>query len=282
MRRAIPIRHPRLGLSDATPRYWYGGDPGATHFLNALSTVFPPGEAFFVRSVQHYRALATDPAEQAAIRGFCGQEGVHSRVHERHVEILGRQGYPALANVFNRGADRELRRWNRHAPRFALATTAALEHLTAIMARRALSDPSWSAPMHADMAPLWQWHAMEEAEHKAVAFDLLRKVSKSHALRVAAMLFATFGLLADNYLRLVYLLAKDRLLLDARVWWRHLRFVWGRDGFYRGLARDYRRWYRRDFHPWQRDDGPLIDAQRARLTDAGVAPPSALSAVPPA
>ena len=82
------------------------------------------------------------------------------------------------------------------------------------------------------------------------------------------MFFATFGLVADNYLRFVYLLARDGLLLDPKIWLRNLRFVWGRRGLYGSLWRDYLRWYRRDFHPWQQDDQPLIDSQLARMSQA--------------
>jgi predicted metal-dependent hydrolase len=161
---------------------------------------------------------------------------------------------------------RETRFWNRHAPRFALASTAALEHLTAIMARRALAEPDyWAEPMHEDMAALWQWHAMEEAEHKSVAFDVFQKVSGSYALRVVAMLFATFGLLTDNFIRWCYFLSRDGLITDRRQWVDTFRFLWGSNGLYRRTIPDYLRWYRRDFHPWQQDDQPLIDACRSRL-----------------
>ena len=268
MARSITIRHPDFRITEQTPRYWYGGDPARTHFMNALSTTFPPGEAFFVRSVLHYRDRISDPSQLAEIRSFCGQEGVHSREHDRHTELIVAQGYPGIATL-NRIGDREMRFWNVRAPLWALATTAALEHLTAIMARQALSDPEyWSADMHPDMEPFWQWHAMEEAEHKAVAFDVLQEVSGSYALRVAAMLFATLGLLTDNYVRFTYFLYKDGRLFDWRLWRDNLRFVWGRRGMYRSLARDYRRWFARDFHPWQQDDQPLIDAQLARMGGA--------------
>ncbi len=233
--------------------------------MNALSTTFPEGEAFFVRSVQHFRAAIDDPALLAQMRSFAGQEGAHGREHGVHVKLLVEQGYPWIETL-NRYEARETRFYNRHAPRFALALTAALEHITAILARRALRDPSyWTDPMHPDMAPFWLWHAMEEAEHKAVAFDVLARVSGSYSLRVAAMLLATLGLLTDNFVRWTYFMIRDRRIFAPRVWRDTARFLWGRGGFYRALIPDYLRWYRRDFHPWQQDDQPLIDACQARL-----------------
>ena len=49
------------------------------------------------------------------------------------------------------------------------------------------------------------------------------------------------------------------------MWSGTFRFLWARGGLYRALIPDYVRWYRRDFHPWQQDDQPLIDACRERL-----------------
>ena len=259
------MRHPDFDVSEKTPRYWYAGDPGRTHFMNALSTTFPEGEAFFVRSVMHYRSAIEDPVLLDQVRRFAGQEGVHGHEHGAHVKLLVEQGYPWIKKL-NQQEARETRFWNRNAPLFALATTAALEHITAILARRALRDPSyWGESMHPDMAPLWQWHALEEAEHKAVAFDVLTLVSGSHRLRVGAMLFATFGLLTDNFVRWIYFMIRDRLIFKPQLWRDTARFLWGRDGFYRALIPDYLRWYRRDFHPWEEDDRPLIDACLARL-----------------
>ena len=84
----IPIRRPAHSLSRDLPRHWYGGDAFATHFLNALSSTFPFGEAFFVRSVLRYRGQIDDARLLDNIRGFAGQEGQHSRVHDEHVEML--------------------------------------------------------------------------------------------------------------------------------------------------------------------------------------------------
>ena len=103
-----------------------------------------------------------------------------------------------------------------------------------------------------------------------MAFDVLALVSGSFALRVSAQLFATFGLMLDNWVRVFYMASRDGRLLDVRGWLRAWRWFWGRGGLMRSLAPAYRRWYRRDFHPWQQDDGPLIEAGLARLAADGL------------
>jgi predicted metal-dependent hydrolase len=233
--------------------------------MNALSSVFPPGEAFFVKSVLRYRDDIDDPELLARIRGFAGQEGQHSHQHDRHLELLLSQGYSALATR-NRAVD-WLMNWSlRRMPRASLAGTAALEHLTALLARRLLGDPErWTGSMDARIAPLWLWHALEEAEHKAVAFDVLERIVPGRALRNIQLAQNTVGLFIEILDRTVYMLWKDGQLFRRSVWADGMRFLFGRDGFLRGHGPDYRSWYRRGFHPDDIDDTPLIEACRGRV-----------------
>jgi len=262
---AIRVRRPSLELTEAIPHYWNGGDPFATHFLNALSSVFPDGEAFFVRSVQRFRDRIDDPELRTAIRAFAAQEGQHSAQHDRHVQMLVAQGYPGIGR--RNAVIRRLMRWSvAHMPRHSLAGTAALEHLTALLARKLLRSPErWTGPMDPRMAPLWQWHALEEAEHKAVAFDVLARVAPSYPLRVFALAINTPGLFLEILDRTAYLLWKDGLLFRRQVWASGLRFLFGRGGLLRDAGADYRSWYRRDFHPDDVDDTALIAAWRPRV-----------------
>jgi predicted metal-dependent hydrolase len=256
---ALQVRRPSFALAADLPHYWNGGDPFATHCLNALSSVFPDGEAFFVRSVQAYRDRIDDPNLRRAIQGFAGQEAQHSHQHDAHLALLEAQGYTALLRL-NRLADRGMRFANRHAPRLALASTAATEHLTALLARRILRDGSeFTARMEPRMAALWRWHAVEEAEHKAVAYDVLQCVAPSRALRSFALVLNTLGLFVETLLRTFYMLAKDGVLLRRETFTSGWRFLFGAGGLLRGHGREYGAWFRRGSHPEQIDDRPLID-----------------------
>lgn len=270
---AIPIRRPNIRLlpnadappGEAIPRHWHASGAFATHFYDALSSTFPFGESFFVRSVLAYRDRIGDPALEERIRGFAGQEGQHSRLHDEHMALLSAQGYRLLARR-NRFLDRMLRFHNRHTPRLSLAMTAALEHLTAILARQLLADGArLTHAMHPVMAPLWRWHALEEAEHKSVAFDVLARVAPGRALRVVAMAIDTFFLTFETLLRTAYMLAKDGLLLQRAMWVEGARFLMGRSGLLRGTAAEYRAWYRADFHPDAIDDASLIAEARCAV-----------------
>lgn len=279
---SIPIRRPNLRLApianaspgEAIPRHWHAAGPFATHFYDALSSTFPFGEAFFVRSVLAYRDELGDDLLEERIRGFAGQEGQHSRLHDEHMTLLLQQGYRLLARR-NRFVDRMLRFHNRRTPRLSLAITAALEHLTAILARQLLADGArHTHAMHPTMGRLWRWHALEEAEHKAVAFDVLVRVAPSRSLRRVAMAIDTFFLAFETLLRTAYMLAKDGLLFERGVWREGVRFLVGRSGLLRGTAAEYRAWYRADFHPDAIDDASLIArARRSVLPEIAVTGP---------
>lgn len=274
---AIPVRHPRFDLGPALPRHWCRGEPFATHVLDALSSVFPVGEAFFVRSVVHYASEVErdgGPELARAVRGFAGQEARHSHEHDRHVDLLIASGYPALATR-NRWADVGLRWSNRRTPRLSLAATAALEHLTALLARAVLTQrEQLERDFDPRMVRLWQWHALEEAEHKAVAFDVLRLVSRrEHALRAFSLLTQTTALVLETLDRVVYMLWKDGELFRAKTWRDGFRFLFeGANpadgegarprGFLRGFGPGFRAWFRSDFHPDEIDDRALIEEWR--------------------
>ncbi len=116
------------------PRHWLGGSMVGTALANGLNLLFPDGERFFVRSVNHYLPDIEDPALRDRVKRFFGQEGQHAREHERLYEVLRAHGYdidPILARY--RHAAYEVLAPNVPA-KLRLSVTAALEHFTASFA----------------------------------------------------------------------------------------------------------------------------------------------------
>jgi predicted metal-dependent hydrolase len=246
-------RHP----DGSTPRYWFGGDPFTTHFFNAISSTFPEGERFFIRSVRHFADTIEDEALRRDLAGFVGQEGRHSREHDHHVSLLLAQGYGGIHRL--NGILRGVTGWlSRHAPRLSLALTTAIEHVTATSAHHLLAHPDvWTGPMDPAMQRLWRWHAIEETEHKAVAFDVYQHAVGSVWLRRLAMADATLGFLGEVFVRHTYLLIKDRQFRPG-VLARGFRVLFGRGGFIRTIWPMLTAFWRRDFHPWQNDNRDLL------------------------
>jgi predicted metal-dependent hydrolase len=267
--RKVPVpRSPALAIGGEIPRHWFGGNAVATHIANGVNLLFPAGERFFVRSVHHFLPRITDPTLRAQVRGFAGQEGRHAKEHERFFAVLSEQGYDV---------DRFLRFYEPLAARIEalspaalrLAVTAACEHFTALLAEDALRLRVLDRA-HPAMQALLMWHAAEEIEHRAVAFDVLSQVAPSYALRMAGLAMATVLLGGFWTLGTLSLLAQDETPRGqlARQWRALQEGPRPHAVFLRGI-RDY---MRPGFHPSQSDVDRLADEY---IASVGLAPSAA-------
>jgi uncharacterized protein len=230
------------------PRHWMANNAAATAIVNGVNLLFPHGERFFVRSVNHFLDQIDDPALRAAIKGFFGQEGRHAHAHDRFNQILRAQGFEIDRFL---ESYKRLIAWleARTPPRLRLAVTAAAEHFTATLAEGAFTRNSLdrAAP---EMRALLAWHAAEEIEHRAVAFDVLQKVDPSYALRMAGLVYATVVLGGFWLWASVTLMRQDRKA--GRGSWSDLRRLPARERdpiVRRVFLRGIRQYIARDFHP---------------------------------
>jgi predicted metal-dependent hydrolase len=181
------VRRPGFDLS-GLPRHWLAGSALATSAGNAGHVFIPLGEQFFIDTVRQFRDRLDDPGLVAAVNAFIGQEAVHRRAHEALWERLRADGVPV--ERFGR-VIASIRSLEACLPgSFRLAVTAALEHYTAAFGSAFLTEDLGDA-VPADMARLLAWHGMEELEHRAVAFDVLRAVDDRYAVRLAGFAFAS-------------------------------------------------------------------------------------------
>ena len=241
----------------AIPRHWFAGNAAATAVSNGINLLFPHGERFFVRSVKYFLDRIDDPALRDQIKGFFGQEGRHARAHDDLNAILRAQGYEIdrfLASYVR------LSSWieRRTPPKLRLAVTAASEHFTAILAEGAFTQHVLDA-CDPRMQQLLGWHAAEEIEHKAVAYDVLQKIDPSYALRLAGLVYATVMLGGFWLWGATMLLRQDGLTWLSGI--RTMRELPRRDPVIRRVfGRGIRQYLRRDFHPSQNHDEDLAAA----------------------
>ena len=243
---AIPVpRDPDVDLS-GVPRHWLGGNAAATAISNGLNMLFPAGERFFVRSVNRYVDRIQDPVLREQVRAFFKQEGKHASAHDDLNDVLRAQGFAidAFLDRYER-----ITRWieKRVPARLNLAGTAAAEHYTAIMAEGAFTKGILDE-LDPRMQKLLAWHAAEEIEHKAVAFDVLREVDDRYALRIAGLIYATVMLGMFWATATTMLLRQEKLGLRGTL--RELRKMRAGDPvIQRVFLRGIRQYIRRDFHP---------------------------------
>ncbi|MBV8980382.1 MAG: metal-dependent hydrolase [Acidimicrobiia bacterium] len=251
------------------PRHYSANDVLSSHAMSLASATFPEGEEFFVRSVRKVRDQIRDPDLLERVNGFIGQEVMHGRAHVSFNKALGRLGYPT--RFIDRFVAFYLRLMERLLPKnVQLAITAALEHYTATFATVLLTTPE-AREQFADpeIEALWVWHALEETEHKAVAFDVFREVCGNERMRVRVMKAVTFDIVIGAAMGLLISLAMDPSawrLSKLRKSWRNLRDSPIASGDFAALLRDYNRL---DFHPDDHDTTELVVEWRARLLEGG-------------
>jgi predicted metal-dependent hydrolase len=262
---SITPRDRRFGREAAAPRLWHGGRVEATAIYNALSTTFPRGEAFFVESVRAFRADA--PAKLAEeIKGFTTQEAIHSREHDAFNKRAADAGYDL--SKLEAQVEKRLAITRGKPPIVSLAATMALEHFTAILAHQLLAEPRHLAGAEKETADLWRWHAVEEIEHKGVAYDTWLHATrhwpraKRWKVKAKVMLYVTRNFVVDRTAGALELMRQDRVT-GPRAWARLLWYLWVRPGMFRKIAGAWLKFFLPGFHPWNEDDRRLLRAYEA-------------------
>ena len=253
----IPVRHMGFSFPKDLPRHWYGNDPFETHLFNALSLTFPFGEKEFIDSVRAFSDRITDPQLKDDVRAFIGQEMQHSREHEAFNAWIASLGLPAQY-IWDFIEKRQAEMKAKSRPIDRLAVTCALEHFTAIMAEAFLTNPELLAEFDERVRTMWVWHAIEETEHKSVAFDVFEHVGGEYSTRVWTMMLITFLFIRNQTHFHRTLMKADGELFNVKSWARGLYKYWGPKGVFTKLAPAYLAYYRRDFHPWQHDNRELV------------------------
>lgn len=256
----FPIRDRRFLRSSKPPRWWLNGDPIATAWFNALSGTFPRGEAFFVEAVKAHREGAS-PQLAEQIRCFIVQEVNHSREHVALNRIATDAGYD-MAKI-DRHVEEMLGQLKGRPAILDLAATMALEHYTAMMAHEFLAHPEHFAGSDPQVATLWRWHAIEEIEHKAVAYDTWSHATRGWSrgkrwqVKSATMLIITKEFISHRIRDTLDLLSQDGIT-GAKAWWQLMAFLFWKPGVLRRIVPAWLAYFMPGFHPWNLDDRALI------------------------
>lgn len=267
---SITPRDRRFGRGEVQARWWLGGDPVATAFYNALSITFPKGEAFFIESVKAFRDGAPEKLERE-IKAFIMQEVMHSREHVSFNKRVADAGYDIAG--LERVVEETLALTKGRPEILNLAVTMALEHYTAIMAQQMLSDDGVFAGAEPAQRDLWKWHAIEEIEHKGVAYDTWLHATrdwtrwKRWKVKSLMMLIVSGRFWTKRYKGVIELLRQDGIE-GASAHLRTLWFLFGSPGALRRLFLPWAAFFLPGFHPWNHDDRALIGKYDSDYEDA--------------
>jgi predicted metal-dependent hydrolase len=230
------------------------------------------GERFFIDSVRNYRDQITDPELKKAVTAFIGQEAMHGREHEEYNDFVAQAGIPLYAQ--EAFVARLLKAVQDYSPQsFQLAATVALEHLTAILGGGLLDLPEILEGADDGYKAIWNWHALEETEHKAVAFDVYQVAIGddsnlgAYALRSGTLVAATgifFALMIPYYVHNVRIKGG---LTDLKGWRAVAKHTWGKRGIFRNITKPWFDWFKPGFHPWDHDNSEQLKNFDALLGD---------------
>lgn len=247
------------------PKYWCNNEPTFTHYFTGLSTLFPEGESYFVRSVRALRGqIKPDTPLDRDIGAFIGQEAMHSKEHHAfHVSAqqygLDPQSLENVTGIILKTLEKFFpKKWN-------LLVTVGLEHYTAVLVVEMMKETHHLMKDN-QIRNLWLWHSIEETEHKAVAYDMYKYLYgeglSAYIPRVALFTFSiTLITLISNVYQLV-LMRRDQQLLNIRSWKKFALFS---ARTYRKLIPEFFSYYRMDFHPNQVNVSELVTQTKLNI-----------------
>jgi predicted metal-dependent hydrolase len=257
-------RNRRHAINSTGIGSWRDCDPVAANFFDSLSALFPQGERFFIQSVKAFRDVAPEKIA-ADIRGFIAQEAIHTREHQMFNDQLTAAGFEI--QPLEARTEQELKAVQQTSALRQLAFTVGLEHFTAALANLILCEPRLLENAPVETSRLWRWHAAEEIEHKAVAFDTLFAATSGWSaferwtFRCGGFVEAIVRLTKVAVPNFIDLARQDR---DRPMSLRGLaRFFFVKPATFVRMAPMLLAFFSPGFHPWRHDDSALAHAALA-------------------
>lgn len=186
--------------------FYYEENPVVTSLFVVLSAMFPPGEMFFIESIRNVRNQIKDEKLLEDIRAFIAQEAFHSREHKTLNNHLIHSNNPEVIEIETKTKAR-LDKLRKLSTVEQVAATVVMEHYTATLARLLLTDQLIKRKTTQESRNLWEWHALEELEHKSVAFDVLNAIggnsSKNRKLALARVTKLIMPIMFEYWIKIL-------------------------------------------------------------------------------
>lgn len=259
----ITVRRPQFNPK-AIKRHYFANSPVMSHLLTALSSTFPIGEQFFVHSVRNVRDKVTDEKLLAEIAAFIGQEAMHSKAHAEFNDAWRSEDYNL--DRFQAWLARKDHYVKNLHPKIQLAITCAFEHFTALLGGYILRHPEVLSTLDDDAIKLWVWHAIEEIEHRAVAFDVYQHVYGDDKIRRMIMRSVTTGFASLTFYSATRLFLQDKKKSLPKVG-GNVFGIYLLGKMFVQLVPEYLSYYKAGFHPAEIDYSKIVGYWKTRLAD---------------
>lgn len=259
---SVTIKPYKLGMTynQTLPPHIYADNPLLSAMFNALSAQFPAGERFLIQSVRLFQEQITDAELKKDARGFIGQEAHHANEHEQLSLALKEAGIPT--DMIEKHTEWMLEKiCSTLSAKDQLAATAALEHFTAMLGSLFLSNPNLAKEVHPTLKALFVWHAIEESEHKAVAFDVYQNTIGSYPRLMLAYLWTSslLTIVTSYYIARIMLKEGSVFKISANLKGLNWMFGFGKNnGHLRRMLPEYFSFFRPNYHPWATDNSADI------------------------
>jgi predicted metal-dependent hydrolase len=261
---SFPVRRMDYNFEN-TPKYWCANDPAMTHYFTGLSTLFPEGESYFVRSVRALREHAKlNEALDRVISAFIGQEAMHSKEHHAfHISAqqhgMNPESLEKATGIVLKGLEKVFsKKWN-------LLVTVGLEHYTAVLVVSMMETVN-EYMTDKTIRDLWLWHSVEETEHKAVAFDLYEYLYgnglNAYLPRVTIFTLSLILITGLSTIYQIVLMKRDKQLSNLKTWQNFFNFAAKQ---YKTFIPKFFEYYRYDFHPNQTNEKNLVATTKIKL-----------------
>lgn len=262
---SIDVRKMDLSGIDDSPIYFFDNDPASSHFFHMMSLLFPEGERFFIESVRNFRDKVKDPVLMKQVKAFTSQEILHSKAHVDYNKRLAKAGVD-IARLDN-WLNVAFRLVKRLPKRDQLALTCMAEHFTATLAEEFLRNKDIQNKIHESQRPMWLWHAIEETEHKAVAYDVYRSIGGGDFRRIAVLPVAAAALGPVVIGVMIYVMGSDGQLTNFKSWRRLGHNLFNRrSGILSRTGARLLEYVQPGFHPWHHDSYELVNAWKAQFS----------------
>tara|TARA_Y100001954_G_scaffold89344_1_gene97894 strand:+ start:18042 stop:18857 length:816 start_codon:yes stop_codon:yes gene_type:complete len=247
------------------PKNWWKQNRFFNHFFNSLSLLLPVGELFFIKSMKLNQESIKCLDLKKSVKHFIYQETKHFQEHDLWFNRnLKESGYSVDRLIYPFKVFMEL--GNKYlSPRFALALTVASEHLTTILARHILRDVKWLEGVSFEYKKIWYYHALEELEHKSVAFNLYKEIDGPFWLRAYSFIQVSMVFLIVIFQLMFCFLWSDKSNVSLKFFKELLCFSAHLIKSSPLFFKSYFYYFRPSFHPNDEDDSELVAVYREKV-----------------